>query len=167
MIKQLTQSQFIKRYSKETYEKVCKAVFKALKDSGKTKAPHCHGFMALTLEDPKDGSPVYLFVEASAIRKEGELSFGIVKMQVSDEKMPDEMLDRYSEIRDAGLVEPKLEYGGYYWVRFNPAFHGAWVIATYVGGDVGDDHDWRIGDWKYTKENLVEVDGRKIVRDNV
>jgi len=99
----LTQLHFIRRYSQATYNKVCEAVFKALVESGKTDKPHSLGFFALTLENPKDGTPVYLFVEASAIREGDRLNCGIVKMEVSDEPMPDEMLDRYNEIKKADL----------------------------------------------------------------
>ncbi len=112
MITELNEKQFIEAYSEETYHKVVEKAYDHIKDSPEFLNDVPDFFTIQVLPCHRlDGSKFTLIVEATAKKLFGTgmkrigTDFGIVRILVSDEDMPDEVLDRYNE-----LVKAKKEF---------------------------------------------------------
>jgi len=114
MITELNEKQFIEQYSEKTYHEVVAKVYDHVKDSPEfnNEVPDFFTMQVLPCTRP-DGTTFSLIVEATAKKLFGTgmkrigTDFGVTRIMVSDEDMPDEVLDRYNELMRAKVIFKK------------------------------------------------------------
>lgn len=113
MTQELSEKQFVEMFSEKLYIQLCDMVFKKMTESEEWKndLPNTALLVVFPMKR-NDDTQWSLIVEATATKlnrvdvcknkdesiTKGTLAeFGIVKLLLSDEEMPDEALDRYNE----------------------------------------------------------------------
>lgn len=109
MVKELSEQEFIERFSEELYLKTVMNVFERMKEfpEWKTQGKTMLSFMVLPCKS-SNGVEFSLIVESKVNRtmdyytKEWRAyDFGFTRLYITDEMMPDLALDRYNEYKKA------------------------------------------------------------------
>lgn len=102
---ELTEREFIEMFSEAGYKELCKMAYENMRVTPEFKndKPYVHGIYVFPCWKIHGGIKWSLTIECNAHKiKVGEglmaYDFGITKINLSDEDMPDQTLDRYNEI---------------------------------------------------------------------
>lgn len=99
MIDTFNEHEFRATFDEDIYLAIIKRVFQQIKDTPEFKNddPFCRTMMIWTVP-LSNGIAIGLLIEATAQKlTKNVIDFGITRIQMSDEGMPDEFLDRYNE----------------------------------------------------------------------
>ncbi len=101
----LTEKQFLSKFSEKQYQDVVRKAYEEVKKSPEFKndKPEFASLLVFPCYD-NIGQKFQLVVEVTAIKKQitptlRVYDFGIVRLAITDEDMPDEVLDRYNEYK--------------------------------------------------------------------
>jgi hypothetical protein len=110
MITEYNEKTFIEAFTPTLYMEIIHRAFAEMQKlpEYKSKEPMCASMMVLSVK-AADGRTKSILVECTAHRLPGGVvDFGIIKLGVSDEDMPDEALDRFNEYKsNAATDKPK------------------------------------------------------------
>lgn len=103
MIRSLSQKEFISDYGERRYMAMCRATYNHMKELDAYKK--CSGLSMLCMVaydwEFNDGRKGIIIIEATihkiATKKQ---DFGLISIKITDEEMPDEILDRYNDIKN-------------------------------------------------------------------
>ncbi len=110
MIEEIEEKEFVKRYGEDFYRELVEDCYFAIRQSTEWINDKPDFYSILTFPGTTEGKEC-LFICVVTAKKfgNGYADFGIVNIYLTDEKMPDKLLDLYNEIK-----------GKSHTVKFNP-----------------------------------------------
>lgn len=104
MIREITIGEFVKEFSEKVYIQLAKDTYAALRKDEKFLNKEPYVCVLIAFDFLQSGKKQTIIIEADAhkmpiVKGITAYNFGITKISISDEDMPDEFLDRYNEFK--------------------------------------------------------------------